>query len=93
VAAGAGFVAYGFFMYFGSSWVAFFLSAAGVTYDRRQRIVAAILSPEAWLYYAPAASAALYFVATAAFCCSRSLVLRRNRAQQTRRTAGRPELW
>jgi hypothetical protein len=87
MAAAVGFVAYGFFMYFGSSWVAFFLSSAGVTYDRRQRIVAAILSPEAWLYYAPAASAALYCVATTVFCCSRSLLLRRNRAQHSRRRA------
>jgi len=82
VAAGVGFVAYGFFIYFGSPWVEFFLSAAGVTYDRRHRIVAAILTPEAWLYYAPAASAGLFFLATAAFCCSRSLLLRRNRTKQ-----------
>jgi hypothetical protein len=73
------------FLYFGSPWIAFFLSAAGVPNDRRDRILAAIMAPECWLYYAPAASALLYFAGIAMFCGSRSLALwRRNREQQTR---------
>ncbi len=85
VAAGVGFVAYGVFVYFGTGWIAFFLSAAGVAKDTRDRIVGAIMTPEAWLYYAPAASVALYFVSIATFCCcSRSLLLRFLKRPQTR---------
>jgi hypothetical protein len=83
VAAGVGFVAYGVFLYFGTGWLAFFLSAAGTPNDTRDKIVAAIMTPEAWLYYAPAGSVLLYFAGvTLSCCCSRSLLLRlRDRTQ------------
>jgi hypothetical protein len=84
VAAGVGFVAYGVFVNVVSPWVAFLLSAAGIPNSKLDRIDAAIMTPEAWLYYAPVASVLLYFVGIAVFCCSRSpLLRRRNRAQQT----------
>jgi hypothetical protein len=83
VAAGFGFVAYGFLLYFGTAWVSFFASAAGIPKETRDRVVAAIMTPEAWLYYAPAASVLLYFGGIGLFCCSRSLLLwRRSRVQQ-----------
>ena len=82
-AAGIGFVSYGFFMYFGSSWVDFFLSAAGVPYYARVRVVGQFLTPEAWLYYAPCASVFVYITGIAIFCSLRSLLLlRRKRANR-----------
>ncbi len=85
VAAAIGFVSYGFIIYLGSSWVVYFLSAAGIPYDARGRIVAPFMTPEAWLYYAPGAAVLLYITGIAMFCASRSLLLRRrNRAPPTR---------
>jgi hypothetical protein len=85
VAAGAGFVAYGALLLIGWPWIAFFLSSAGVAGSTRDRINAAIITPEAWLYYGPAAFVLLYLLGIAVFCLTRSFLVRR------RKRAGAPE--